>query len=150
MNFGSGGPPQYHLLDFGRIHQQFMNTHPAPIASLQAIKATWRLIKGKLTLLRKISSPFFNLFLDVLFIRICLSATRNCFAAKLGGEEVDFFVIRFVGLLAGCTQGSGKPLGKNSQNRIGEVEGIHAHIQQPYNTLGGTVGMQGRENQVAC
>ena len=43
-------------------------------------------------------------------------------------ERVVFVLGRMVALLAVLTNGAGQPLSQHPQQRVGKVEGVHAHL----------------------
>jgi hypothetical protein len=63
-------------------------------------------------------------------------------------EQAQFFGVRHVGLLA-VAQALGQALRQDTQQRIGKVERIHAHVHQTGDGLGRRVGVQRGEHQVA-
>jgi len=51
-------------------------------------------------------------------------------------------------LLTLLAKSSYEALRENTQQGIGEIKGINAHIQQAYNSFRGTVGVQSAEHQM--
>jgi len=63
-------------------------------------------------------------------------------------QKVDLFVGRRVRLLA-LAQPLREALREYPEQRIGEIERVHAHVQQTHDRFRGAVRVQGRENEVA-
>ena len=74
----------------------------------------------------------------------------------LGREHVQVVVEQFVerrlghrlGLAAGRADAPHQPLGQHREQRVGEVERVHAHVQQPGHCLRRAVGVQRGQHQV--
>ena len=65
-----------------------------------------------------------------------------------GEKEAQFLIVRHIRFFA-VAQFFGQALRQNAQQRIREVERVHAHVQQARDGLGRRIGVQGRENKVA-
>ncbi len=69
--------------------------------------------------------------------------------AVLGDEVPDFGRLGHIGLPAFGADALGEALREDAEQRVGEVERIHAHVEQADDRLRRAVGVQGGEHEVA-
>ena len=67
----------------------------------------------------------------------------------VGQQLIDLLLCGGPATAASHTQAPYQALRQYGKQRIGKVEGVHAHVEQPRHGFGGAVGVQGRQHQVA-
>jgi hypothetical protein len=79
----------------------------------------------------------------------CFPATTCVPTRAVFIQQIDLLFGRGMRLLALGAKAPRQALRQDPQQRIGEVERVHAHIQQPHDGFRRAVGMQRGEHQVA-
>src|SRR5882757_1076705 len=137
------------LLDGIGSDQQFMQADPAFVTGTAARLAALGAVEGELTSVAGIA--FSQIPVDVLVSGLGVPLERPG-VEQLGAvflENVLHLVrSRRVSLLAFSAQTLGQPLREDPEERVGEVEGIHPHVEQADDRLRSTVRMQGGEHEV--
>src|SRR2546430_4357360 len=131
--------------------QEFMETDPALVAGITAGLATLGPIEGEMTFVDGVASR--QIPVDVLVGGLGVSLERSG-VEQLGAvflEHVLHLVRAWrVRLLAFGAQALGQPLSEDAEQCVGKVEGVHPHVEQPGDRLGGAVRVQRGEHEVAC
>src|SRR5712692_2610314 len=130
--------------------QQFMQTDPAFVAVIAAGLAALGFIEGEMTFVAGVASC--QIPVDVLVSGLGVSLERSGveqFGAVFLENVLHLVRGGRVTLLAFGAQTLGQPLRQDPEQRVGKVERVHAHVEQPGDRLRRAVRMQSREHEVA-
>src|SRR5712691_12193661 len=139
------------LLDGIGGDQQLMQADPALVTGITAGLAALGPIEGELASVAGIALR--QIPVDVLVSGLGVPLERpgvEQFGAVFLENVLHLVRGRRVSLLAFSAQTLSQPLREDPEERVGEVEGIHAHVEQADDRLRSAVRMQGGEHEVAC
>src|SRR6266852_757960 len=138
------------LLDGIGGDQQLMQSDPAFVAGIAAGLAALGPIEGELAFVAGIAPC--QIPVDVLVSGLGVPLERSG-VEQLGAVFLEnvLHLVRggHVSLLAFAAQTLGEPLREDPEQRVGKVERIHAHVEQPGDGLRRAVRVQGGEHEVA-